>query len=65
MQPLGYLNLLGRWDLINGDELQVLSPVLLPIAHEQTDRVDKIIWRGQTILLFRSPFRAFLDLSEQ
>ena len=43
LEPLGYLNLLNWWDLIHGDELQIPSPVLLPVAHDHSERVAEFI----------------------
>ena len=42
-QPLVHLNLLSRWDLIHGDELETLFPILLPVAHNQSERVAEFI----------------------
>ena len=42
-QPLVHLNLLSRWDLIHGDELETLSPILLPVAHDQSERVAEFV----------------------
>lgn len=43
LEPLGYLKLLSRWGLIHGDELQILSPILLPVAHNQSEWVAEFI----------------------
>ena len=43
LEPLGDLKLLSRWDLIHGDELEIPSEVLLPVPHDQSERVTEFI----------------------
>ena len=43
LEPLGHLNLLSWWDLIHGDELEIPPEVLIPVAHDQSERVAEFI----------------------
>ncbi|AII49397.1 hypothetical protein KR52_09620 [Synechococcus sp. KORDI-52] len=51
LQPLGYLKLLGGWDVIHGYELEILSEVLLPVAHDKTggDGIYPCSYRGSVM----------------
>ena len=46
LKPLGHQNLLGGWDVIHADELEIPPEVLLPIAHAQSERVAELIPAG-------------------
>ena len=43
LQPLGHQNLLSGWDVIHADELEIPPEVLLPVAHNQSERVAEFI----------------------
>ena len=43
LQPLGHQDLLRGWDVIHADELEILPEVLLPIAHDQSERVAEFM----------------------
>ena len=46
LKPLGHQNLLGGWDVIHADELEIPPEVLLPIAHAQSERVAEFMPAG-------------------
>ena len=46
VQPLGHQDLLGGWDVIHADELEILPEVLLPVAHDQSERVAEFMPAG-------------------
>ena len=46
LKPLGHLNLLSGWDVIHADELEIPSPILLPVAHDQSERVAEFMPAG-------------------
>ena len=41
-EPPRHLQLLGLWGLIHGDELEIPSPVLLPVAHGNQRRFPNL-----------------------
>ena len=43
LQPLGHLKLLSEWDVVHADELEIVSPVLFPVAHAQSERESELI----------------------
>ena len=55
LQPSRHLNLLCGWHLIHSDQLEILPPVLLPVAHDIQSGAAEDIPIGAVVLLRRQP----------